>query len=272
MSDEVRHRLYGLIDWYGEPDDIVTLHSDHCVLLEPQALTLTEIALRPWEFTDPQLVFLTAADELPAGAWTLTVTNWVGESLTRTVDQAWAPWRVHHIDLESLFGNLVGLSDGHELSLTGDRLAHRTFARPYVVSGGLGLSAYHGGDLYDWDDMPWHRYVLLGEGEVNPMIVVETDEVSTDVTFFNTHGHLEDDFWVGVRVYDGDGALVAHEPKFRHVERNQIVDASFADLLAGVTRPFAGHAAFTFSDADRPAYPGRLQALMAYRGARSMAR
>ncbi len=74
-----------------------------------------------------------------------------------------------------------------------------------MVSGSPALSAYHGGDLYDWEDMPWHRYVLLGEGEVNPMIVVETDEVSTDVTFFNTHGHLEDDFWVGVRVYDGGG-------------------------------------------------------------------
>ena len=42
VSDEVRHRLYGLIDWYGETGDIVTLHSDHCVLLEPQTLTLTD--------------------------------------------------------------------------------------------------------------------------------------------------------------------------------------------------------------------------------------
>ena len=271
-SDEDRHRLYGLIDWYSEAGDIVTLHSDHCVLLKPQKLALTEIALRPWEHDDLQLVFLTADEALPAGAWTLTITNAAGEALTRSIDAPWAPWRVHRVDLGALFGDLVGFADGRELSLTGHRSAQRTFARPYVVAGSPALSAYHGGDLYDWDDMPWHRYVLLGEGEVNPMIVVETDEVSTDVTFFNTHGHLEDDFWVGVRVYDHTGALVAHEPKFRRVERNRIVAASFGDLLVDVERPFAGHAAFTFTEPDRGAYPGRLQALMAYRGARSTAR
>jgi len=271
-SDEDRHRLYGLIDWFSEGGDIVTLHSDHCVLLEPHKLVLTEIALRPWERQDPQLVFVTAAEALPAGAWTLTVTNAADETMTRSIDEAWAPWRVHRIDLQQLFGDLVEFAGGRELSLTGTRGEHRTFARPYVVSGSPALSAYHGGDLYDWEDMPWHRYALLGEGEVNPMIVVENDEVTTDVTFFNTHGHLDDDFWVGVRVYDGDGALVAHEPRFRRVERNRIVAASFADLLADVERPFAGHAAFTFTETDRHAYPGRLQALMAYRGPQSLAR
>jgi hypothetical protein len=192
--------------------------------------------------------------------------------MTRSIDEAWEPWRVHRVDLQRLFGDLVEFADGQEIALTGERLAHRTFARPYVVSGSPGLSAYHGGDLYDWDDMPWHRYVMLGEGEVNPMIVVETDDVSTEVTFFNTHGHLDEDFWVGVRVYDDTGTLVAYEPKFRHVERNRIVNASFTDLLTDVERPFAGHAAFTFSESDRNAYPGRLQALMAYRGPQSLAR
>ncbi len=272
VTDDDRHRLYGLIDWYSATGDIVTLHSDHCVLLEPQALSLTEIALRPWESSDPQLVFLTAADELPAGAWTLTVTNCGGDTITRRVDQTWEPWRVHRIDLHALFGDLNAFAGGHELSLTGSRLPHRTFARAYVVSSGPALAAYHGGDLYDWEDMPWHHYVLLGEGEVNPMIVVDTDEITTDVTFFNSHGHLEDDFWVGVRIYDDAGALVVHEPKFRHVERNRIATASLGDLLTEVERPFAGHAAFTFSEAGRSAYPGRLQALMAYRGAESMAR
>ena len=260
------------IDWYSEGGEVVTLHSDHCVLLEPQELTLTEIALRPWEYRDPQLVFVTAEDELPAGSWTLTVTNTAGDVRTRSIDEVWLPWRVHHVDLQRLFGDLVGFAGGQEISLTGHRAAHRSFARPYVVSGSPGLSAYHGGDLYDWEDMPWHRYAFLGEGEVNPMIVVENDDLSTDVTFFNTHGELEEDFWVGVRVYDDAGELVAHEPKFRHVERDRIVGASFAELLKEVPRPFAGHAAFTFSEPDRGAYPGRLQALMAYRTSNSMAR
>ena len=271
-TDDDPYRLYGLIDWYSESGDIVTLHSDHCVLLEPDELHLTEIALRPWEHNDPQLVFLTADDQLPAGAWTLTLTNAAGATMTRSIDEAWQPWRVHRVDLQQLFGDLVLFADGQEIALTGQRVAHRTFARPYVVSVSPSLSAYHGGDLYDWDDMPWHRYVMLGEGEVNPMIVLETDDVSTHVTFFNTHGHLDEDFWVGVRVYDDAGTLVAHEPRFRYVERNRIVNASFGDLLTEVERPFAGHAAFTFTEADRGAYPGRLQALMAYRGPQSLAR
>ena len=271
-TDDDRHRLYGLIDWYSESGDIATLHSDHCVLLEPTELALTEIALRPWEFTDPHIVFLTADEGLASGAWTLTVTNSTGQALTRAIDEAWEPWRVHRVDLQQLFGDLITFADGHEVALTGHRSAHRTFARPYIVSGGPALSAYHGGDLYDWEDMPWHRHAFLGEGEVNPMIVVENDEVSTDVTFFNTHGHLEDDFWVGVRVYDDAGALVVHEPRFRYVERDRIVAASFSELLTEVERPFAGHAAFTFSEAERDAYPGRLQALMAYRAPQSLAR
>ena len=90
-SDEDRHRLYGLIDWYSEAGDIVTLHSDHCVLLKPQKLALTEIALRPWEHDDLQLVFVTADEALPAGAWTLTITNAAGEALTRSIDAPWAP-------------------------------------------------------------------------------------------------------------------------------------------------------------------------------------
>ena len=271
-TDDDRYRLYGLIDWYSEAGDIVTLHSDHCVLLQPTELILTEIALRPWDQIDPHVVFLTADEEQPAGAWSISVTNSAGETLTRSIDEVWDPWTVHRVDLQRLFGDLVAFAGGHELSLTGQRSAQRTFARPYIVSSSPALSAYHGGDLYDWDDMPWHRHAFLGEGEVNPMIVVETDEVSTDVTFFNTHGHLEEDFWVGVRVYDDAGALVVHESRFRHVERNRIVAASLGELLTDVERPFAGHAAFTFSEANRGAYPGRLQALMSYRAPESLAR
>jgi hypothetical protein len=49
------------------------------------------------------------------------------------------------------------------------------------------------------------------------------------------------------------------------------VSASFADFIE-VERPFTGHAAFTFTEPDRAAYPGRLQALMAYRTRDSVAR
>lgn len=272
VVDDDRHRLYGVIDWYSEAGEISTLHSDHCVLLDPVELTLTEIALRPWERTDTELVLLTAGDELAAGSWTFTVVNAAGRTMTRSVDEAWAPWQVHHVDLAVLFGDLVEFAAGSEISLTGHRAAHRMFCRPYVVSQSPALSAYHGGDRYEWEDLPWHRHAFLGEGEVNPMIVVETDEVTTGVTFFNTHGHLDEAFWVGVRVYDDAGALVAHEPRFRHVERNRISAASFSELLGGVERPFAGHAAFTFSEPDRTSYPGRLQALMAYRTVDSSAR
>ena len=270
-DDDDRHRLYGIIDWYSQAGDIVTLHSDHCVLMEPLELSLTEIALRPWEQRDPHLVFLTGEDELPAGSWQLTITNASGESLTRLIDETWLPWRVHQVDLCEVFGDLVAFAGGSEISLTGDRSEQRMFERPYVVSTSPVLSAYHGGDLYEWDDMPWHRHALLGEGEVNPMVVIETDDITTEVTLFNTHGHLEEDFWVGVRVYDAAGQLVVHEPKFRCATRNEIVSASFADFIE-VERPFTGHAAFTFTEPDRAAYPGRLQALMAYRTRDSVAR
>jgi hypothetical protein len=185
--------------------------------------------------------------------------------------EAWLPWRVHRVDLSEVFGDLAAFAGGHEISLTGDRAEQRVFERPYVVSTSPTLSAYHGGDLYEWDGMPWHRYALLGEGEVNPMVVIENDDISTDVTLFNTHGDLEEDFWVGVRVYDAAGELVVHEPKFQQATRNEIVSASFADLTE-IERPFIGHAAFSFTEPDRATYPGRLQALMAYRTRGSVAR
>jgi hypothetical protein len=271
-SDDDRRKLCGLVDWYSTTGTIATLHSDHCVLMQPQELQLTEIVVRPWECDDLQLVFLTADEELPGRSWALSVTNVVGETRTRSVDEVWKPWRVHRVDLQALFGDLVGFANGQELSVTGRRSAHRTYARPYVVSESPVLTAYHGGDLYDWENMPWHQYVMLGEGEVNPMIVLETDELSTEVTFCNTHGQLQEDFWVGVRIYDESGEMVVHEPRFCFAARDRLASAAFAELLGDIERPFAGHAAFTFSDGGRSAYPGRLQALMAYRSTESIAR
>ena len=58
------------------------------------------------------------------------------------------------------------------------------------------------------------QYKILGEGEVNPALVVENDELGTVVNLLNSHGSVEEDFQVGLRLYDQAGRLVKYEPSF----------------------------------------------------------
>ncbi len=259
-----RRRLFGMIDWCHPTEGIVTLHSDHCVLEAPQERGLTEIVLRPWDQRRPELVFMTADNVVPRGSLQLIARNPDGATRSALVDQQWEPWRVHRVDLQSCFGDLAEFAGGQEGAVSGTRAAMNVFARPYVVAEGPVRCTYHGGDLYRWPAMPRLRHVLLGEGEVNPIFVLLGDQLDTAVSFLNTHGDLEEDFWIGVRLYDRAGGLVTHEPRWRLARRNVSVSASFAELVPPSNRPFVGHAAFTFSEPDRAYYPGRLQALMAY--------
>ena len=80
------------------------------------------------------------------------------------------------------------------------------FERPYVVSNEPTFTAYHGGDRYAFKAVPPYVYDFLGEGEVNPMMVLVDANTSTDVTLLNSHGDVEEDFWVAARVYDTSGA------------------------------------------------------------------
>lgn len=267
-----RDRLYAVVDWWTAAGDVVSLHSDHCVMPSPVKLELTEVVLRPDRQRRPQLVFLTGDEPVAAGSWTLTITNAVGDRLTRSIDRRFEPWRVHRVDLDDLFGDLVSFAAGAELSLDGARGAHQMFERPYVVSEAPVLAAYHGGDRYDWEPLDGVQHLFLGEGEVNPMLVVQSSEMQTEVTFLHTHGDLDDGFWIGARLYDAAGRLVADVPTWRFVQRDVLASASLAELVPAELESFVGHVAFTFSEGGLPEYPGHLQALMAYTGGETCAR
>ncbi len=265
-------RLYGTIDWYHPTDGVVSLHSDHSVLRRPTSTELTEVVLRPGEQRNPSLVFLTADDPAPARSLELTLTNIGGDRRSATIDGEWAPNRVHRVDLTDLFGDLEAFASGAELNLTGRRTGVMTFERPYVVSMAPSLSAYHGGDRYDFAPLTAPEHFLLGEGEVNPMLALIGDGLTTEVTFFNSHGAVERDFWIAVRLYDTNGTLVAHESRWRQACRQAPTFGDLSELVPDELRPFVGHAAFTFSEPGLPVYPRRLQALMAYRSGDACAR
>jgi hypothetical protein len=267
-----RRRLYGTIDWYHPTDGMASLHSDHCVLESPATTELTEIALRPAEQRHPYLVFMTADDPAPSGSLSLELANAAGERRQATITEEWASHRVQRVDLGAVFGDLEAFAGGGEVYLAGQRTGVTLFERPYVVSDSPTFSAYHGGDRYRFPPLAGPEHFLLGEGEVNPMLAMVDDDLSTDVTFFNTHGDLEEDFWIGVRLYDTSGALVAHEPRWRQARRTAPTTGSLAELVPSACRPFVGHAAFTFSESGRAQYPRRLQALMAYDGGSTCAR
>jgi hypothetical protein len=271
-----RERLYPVVDWRTPEGGLITLHSDHCLLDAPAPIELTEIAFDPSTAGPVELVFLADGRAEPSDV-VVTFTNHLGEQRHGVVQMTPAAWCVERVDIASVLATLTddpaAFADGDEVAVDGRRSAVSLFERPYVVLGGSRPGGYHGGDRYDWAGLPRAHHVLLGEGEVNPMLVVvdETLGIDTTVTFFHTHGSLTDPFAVSVRVYGLDGALVAHEPRWRVVEHGRPVTADFREVLASHTS-FRGHAAFTFGQTGRAEYPGHLQALLRYVATSSTAR
>ena len=107
-------------------------------------------------------------------------------------------------------------------------------------------------------------YKALGRGEVNPMVAIHSDELTTTVNLLNSHGDLEDDFWVDARLYDRAGREVANRPRWLLARRGGSRGATSRNCSAAEP-PFTGHIALNFSDDDKRFYPRRLQALLEYR-------
>jgi hypothetical protein len=83
------------------------------------------------------------------------------------------------------------------------------------------------------------------------------------VNILNSHGSLEEDFWVDARLYDESGNIVGGKERWLLAKRNTVSRGSIRDLLEE-GQHFTGHIALNFSPDEREAYPVRLQALMEY--------
>ncbi len=203
----------------------------------------------------------------------LTIKNNRGETTTALYRPAMKPFSLHKLYLAELFPDLRDFCGDQHACLSGEFKCRGLFVRPYVMTRGSHLSGYHGGDRYaSMKGLSRSRYEQLGHGEVNPMAIVNTDKVQTFVNIFNTHGSIEDDFWVDARVYDEKGTLIADKPRWVLATRNQLARGDVAELLPAADRPMIGHIALSFSPDDKPFYPGRLQALLEYRTEHNTAR
>ncbi len=266
------NRLYSLIDWYSDGGELVGLHNDQSVIGNEGPIEITEIAFHETQEQTNYLVVLNGDQALPGDSLTLEVKNHLGRTLRADYAAPMKRFSVNKVHLAELFDDLVSFCDGRHASLSGEFRCSGIFTRPYVMTQGTHLSGYHSGDRYSWSNLSAKDYERLGHGEVNPMAVLHTPDVRTTVNIFNTHGSLEDDFWVDARLYDEAGTLLADTSRWLLARRHQLSRGDIADLLPADHRPFAGHVALSFTPDDKPEYPMRLQALLEYQTSQSTAR
>ena len=267
-------RLYSMVDWYSATDGLSGLHNDQSVVPgEDKAIDLTEIAVL--ETADARNSLVIVNGETPQSPRTLSVTATNSGGVTRETfyEPAMKPFTVHQVRLAELFPQLAAFGDGGHLSIGGRFAGRGMYLRPYVVTEGARFSAYHGGDVYRFKPLPAFHYRLLGNGEVNPMAVLHRPgEVETTVNLFNSHGSVEESFWVDAELYDESGMLVVRREQWRCARRHALVRGDLTELLDDASRPFSGHISLSFTPTDLPEYPRHLQALLEYRSAGGAAR
>ena len=273
LSDEVKKsykRLYSLVDWRSEDGDLVSLHNDQSIKLrkdgtDSTSLRFTEIVVMETASDVNYLVIINGMETQPAGSLTLEIKNHLGRTERAVYLNEMRPYSLHKIYLAHLFPRLVEFCEGRHATVSGEFEALGLFTRPYVMTEGRRLSGYHGGNLYDWTNFHRFIYKYLGRGEVNPMVVAERDGLSTTVNLLNTHGELEEDFWVDARLYDESGSLIAERERWLLARRHQLSRGDIRELLPDPNQSFTGHIALNFSSEFKAHYPGKLQALMEYR-------
>ena len=265
-------RLFSLVDWYSDEGDIISFHNDQSFRETSAPIKFTEIVFLESEINKTCLIIMNGPEAQAAGSIQLTVQNHSGQTREAIYQPALAPFSIHKLELGRLFPDLARWSEGQHLTLAGRFDCNGLFVRPYVVTTGRRLSGYHGGNLYEWQALPRHLYKYLGRGEVNPMVALHNDRLSTTVNLLNTHGDLEEDFWVDARLYDESGSLVADRERWLLARRHQLTRGHVSDLLHNSETPFIGHIALNFSADDKTFYPRRLQALLEYRTHESTAR
>jgi hypothetical protein len=264
--------LYSIIDWYSEESQIMSLHNDQLMRAKAKLTKWTEIVVHETIETRNSLVVINGAESQPQQSISLEIKNYLGETCPAIYHPAIVPFSLHQLRLAELFPNIIDFCQNQPITVTGTFASHGVFVRPYVVTEGQSLGAYHGGNHYSWENLPAISYKFMGQGEVNPMVVVHQDQLTTTINLLNTHAELEEDFWVDIDLYDCAGTLVSQKQRWLLARRNQLCRAEIADLLPDVTVPFTGHVALRFSDDRQQEYPRRLQALMEYRTPHSVAR
>ncbi len=103
------------------------------------------------------------------------------------------------------------------------------------------------------------------------MLAMHDARRTTAVNLFNSHGNLEQDFWIDARLYDCGGHLVGERERWLLARRNQLVRGEITELLPNGVSEFIGHIALNFSPDAHAFYPYHLQALVEYRAARGCA-
>jgi hypothetical protein len=217
-------------------------------------------------------VILNGSERQAPGSIHVVARNHRGQSREATYAPALEPFSVHRLHLAEMLTGLAEFAEGRHLSVSGRCSCPGLYIRPYVVTEGRSLNAYHGGDRYEWDGLPHFVRNFLRRGEVNPMVAIHQESLTTTVNLLNSHGHLEDDFWVDARLYDQAGRLVAERERWLLARRNGLARGEIADLLPDPAHGFVGHIALNFSEHKAAWYPRRLQALLEYRTPVSAAR
>ena len=257
-------RLLSMVDWYSTERDLVSLHSDHSISPAAFEIEYTEVVFLETSEARNSLVVINGPEEQPADSVVLAVRNHRGNVRRAIYQLPMVPFSLHKLVLGDLFPDLSGFCEGRHATLEGTFEAKGVFSRPYVITEGSHLSGYHGGDRYRFPAIPSFVYKALGRGEVNPMVALHSAELTTTVNLLNSHGDLEDDFWVDARLYDESGHEVARRDRWLVARRGGLSRGDITDLLGGPRR-FTGHIALNFSDDDKRFYPRRLQALLEYR-------
>ena len=266
------HRMFSTVDWYSDSGEIASLHNDQSLDPRTQNADFTEIVVLETAEQKNYLVVLNGPDAQGPGIIHLKAQNYKDETRDAVYKPGMAPFSVHRLHLSELFPGLAGFGDGRHISIEGQSKGHGIYVRPYVFTEGRSVNAYHGGDKYTWAAIPDFVYRYLGRGEVNPMVALHQDGLTTTVNLLNSHGDLEDDFWVDARLYNREGQLVAERERWLLARRNAVTRGDIADLLPDPKAGFAGHIALNFSADHKVFYPRRLQALLEYRTPVSAAR
>ena len=277
-----------MVDWYSDAGDLASLHADQSVTSPSRPLELTEMVFVETPTDRTLLVIVNGPEQQPACALRLVLQNVRGERRAFDYPHAMAPFSVNKIALGELTPDLVGFCGGAEATVAGTFEAHGIFTRPYVVTEGEKFSAYHGGDRYSMASIPRlvHRTFpfaeahgsvptplmrVTGQKELNPGYAIHGASLTTRVHLFQSHGELQENFFVDASLYDTTGRLVAHRERWAVAPREGATTCEIAELTGGAE--FEGHVALRFSDdATKAAFPRRLQALMEYRTAVSVAR
>ena len=257
-------RLFSILDWYSEGGELCTLHNDQSLVTQSKTIEFTEIVFCETHEERNFLVILNGPEAQKPESIELEIRNHRGEVRTAPYPPKLAPFSVNKLYMDSLFPGIIDFCDGKHVTLSGKFDAIGLFTRPYVITQGKHLSAYHGGNRYHWTSQPAVVYNFLGEGEINPVMALHNDDVTTTINLLNSHGDLEEDFWVDARLYDEEGKIVGKRKHWLLARRHGLSRGAITDLLPADTERFTGHIVLNFSADDKPSYPGRLQALTEY--------